>query len=222
MNKIKIYILEDEIITQELLKETLEELNYTVCGMASNAVLALKEITVFKPDIVLLDIKVDGSESGIWLGNKLDIPIIYLTAFNDHDTIKRAVITKPCSYLVKPFNTSELYIAIQLAIDKIKNTKQIIVKERDKNIIIPAKDILYAKKEDQYLKLYLLQSEKLIRASVKEFLEQVGSQEFLQVHRSFLVNTSYIQAFNNKEVSIQNYKIPVSKKYSKNLTDTLS
>jgi DNA-binding LytR/AlgR family response regulator len=77
----------------------------------------------------------------------------------------------PSSYLVKPFIATDLYIAVELAIDKIENASQIIVKERDKNIIVPGEDILFAKKEDQYLSLHLTNSTKLIRSSIKEFLE---------------------------------------------------
>lgn len=222
MNLIKIYILEDEIITQELLKQTLESLDFSICGMATNAVTALEEIQELKPDIALLDIKVDGTETGIWLGNQLDIPIIYLTAYNDANTIKYAIYSKPVSYLVKPFNNDQLYIAMQLAIDKIKSNTQIVVKERDKNTIVLNKDILFAKKEDQYLKLFLADCEKLIRSSVNEFLELINSSDFLQVHRSYIVNMNHITTFTSKEITINNYKIPVSKKFAKDVIDGIN
>ncbi|TXD47864.1 LytR/AlgR family response regulator transcription factor [Polaribacter sp. IC073] len=222
MNSIRIYILEDEIITQELLKETLEVLGYKVCGMATNAEIALKEIEELQPDIAILDIRVEGLETGIWLGNQLEIPFIYLTAFNDVETIKKAINTKPTSYLVKPFNNNELFIAVELAISKIKKTAQIIVKDRDKNIKILEEDIMFAKKEDHYLALHLVDSKRLIRASIHDFLKQVNSSSFLQVHRSYVVNKNYISAFNSKEITINNYKIPLSKTYVKEVFDEIS
>lgn len=217
MSSIRIYILEDEIITQELLKQTLEDLNYSICGMSTDATTALKEIEELRPDLALLDIKVDGKETGIWLGNQLDIPIIYLTAYNDNKTIKNAVDTNPMGYLVKPFNAKDLYIAVELAVSKLKSKPQIVVKEKDKNIFIYEKDILFAKKEDQYLILYLKNSEKLIRCNMKDFLEMLSSRSFLQVHRSYVVNKDYMTAFSSKEITVSDTIIPISKSYVKNV-----
>lgn len=217
MSSIRIYILEDEIITQELLKQTLEDLNYSICGMSTDATTALKEIEELRPDLALLDIKVDGKETGIWLGNQLDIPIIYLTAYNDNKTIKNAVDTNPMGYLVKPFNAKDLYIAVELAVSKLKSKPQIVVKEKDKNIFIYEKDILFAKKEDQYLILYLKNSEKLIRCNMKDFLEMLSSKSFLQVHRSYVVNKDYMTAFSSKEITVSDTIIPISKGYVKNV-----
>ncbi|MDP5077252.1 MAG: response regulator, partial [Nonlabens sp.] len=211
MSSIRIYILEDEIITQELLKQTLEDLNYDICGMSTDATTALKEIEELRPDLALLDIKVDGKETGIWLGNQLDLPIIYLTAYNDNKTIKNAVTTNPMGYLVKPFNAKDLYIAVELAVSKLKSKPQIVVKEKDKNILIYEKDILFAKKEDQYLVLYLKNSEKLIRCNMKDFLEMLSSKSFLQVHRSYVVNKDYMTAFSSKEITVSDTIIPISK-----------
>lgn len=73
MNSIKIYILEDEIITQELLKQTLEDLDFTICGMATDVETALTEISKLKPDIAILDIRVEGLQTGVWLGSQLDM-----------------------------------------------------------------------------------------------------------------------------------------------------
>ncbi|QVY64270.1 LytTR family DNA-binding domain-containing protein [Polaribacter sp. Q13] len=213
--------MEDEIITQELLKESLEMLEYRICGMATNAETALKEIAQLKPDIAILDIRVEGNQTGIWLGNQLEIPFIYLTAFNDMTTIKKAIKTKPATYIVKPFKNNDLFIAVELAISKIKNTNKITVKDRDRNISILVEDILFAKKEDQYLKLYLKHSEKLLRANINDFLEQVNSNSFIQIHRSYIINKNYITAFNTKEITIGKNNIPISKTYLKEVLDEI-
>jgi DNA-binding LytR/AlgR family response regulator len=222
MKRVKIYILEDEIITQELIKQTLENLQFKVCGMATNAEIALKEIELLKPDIAILDIRVEGVQTGIWLGNQLSIPFIYLTAFNDIETIKKAITSKPAGYLIKPFNNNDLFIAVELALSKIKNTAQIIIKDKDRNIVVLEEHILFAKKEDQYLTLYFKDSEKLIRSSIKDFLGQLNSTSFLQVHRSYVINKNYITAFNNKEITINNSSIPISKSFAKEVLEEIS
>jgi len=222
MKRVKIYILEDEIITQELIKQTLENLQFKVCGMATNAEIALKEIELLKPDIAILDIRVEGVQTGIWLGNQLSIPFIYLTAFNDIETIKKAITSKPAGYLIKPFNNKDLFIAVELALSKIKNTAQIIIKDKDRNIVVLEEHILFAKKEDQYLTLYFKDSEKLIRSSIKDFLGQLNSTSFLQVHRSYVINKNYITAFNKKEITINNSSIPISKSFAKEVLEEIS
>ncbi len=222
MSSINIYILEDEIITQELLKQTLEDMSFTVCGMATNAETALAEIGILQPDIAILDIRVEGLQTGVWLGNQLDIPIIYLTAFNDVETIKKAIATKPASYLVKPFNNKDLYIALELAVSKIKNKARITVKDKGKKVILSEEQILFAKKEDQYLILHLKDSKKIIRSSIKEFLEQMNSSSFLQVHRSYVINKKSIAAFNTKEIIINDSSIPISKTFAKEILEEIS
>jgi len=222
MKQVKIYILEDEIITQELLKQTLENLQFKVCGMSTSAEIALKEIELLKPDIAILDIRVEGVQTGIWLGNQLSIPFIYLTAFNDIETIKQAITSKPAGYLIKPFNNKDLFIAVELALSKIKNTAQIIIKDKDRNIVVLEEHILFAKKEDQYLTLYFKDSEKLIRSSIKDFLLQLNSTSFLQVHRSYVVNKNYITSFSNKEITIHNNSIPISKSFAKEVLEEIS
>lgn len=222
MKRVKIYILEDEIITQELIKQTLENLQFKVCGMATNAEIALKEIELLKPDIAILDIRVEGVQTGIWLGNQLSIPFIYLTAFNDIETIKKAITSKPAGYLIKPFNNNDLFIAVELALSKIKKTAQIIIKDKGRNIVVLEEHILFAKKEDQYLTLYFKDSEKLIRSSIKDFLGQLNSTSFLQVHRSYVINKNYITAFNNKEITINDSSIPISKSFAKEVLEEIS
>ncbi|QOD60281.1 response regulator transcription factor [Polaribacter haliotis] len=221
-NHIKIYILEDEIITQELLKETLESFQYKVCGTATDAVTALKEIELLKPDIAILDIRVEGDKTGIWLGNQIEIPFIYLTAFNDINTIKKAIVTQPVSYLVKPFNDKDLFIAVELAISKIENTKHIVVKDRGQSVKVFVEDILYAKKEDKYISIHLKDSKRLIRSSINEFLETVDCDSFLQVHRSYVVNKKHIAGFDSKEIHINNQLIPISRSLLKEVLEEIS
>ena len=222
MGRIKIYILEDEIITQELLKETLESMGYHICGMATNAQDAFKEIQELQPDIAILDIRVEGKETGIWLGDQLPFPIIYLTAFNDKKTIKQAIRTKPTSYLSKPFNATDLFIAVELALSKIINKQEIIVKERNKNVKVIIGDILFAKKDDHYLVLRLKDSKKVVRSNIKEFLELVNSEDFIQVHRSYIVNKNYVDEYNTREIFIGEEKIPISQSHIKEVIQKLT
>lgn len=220
MRSLRVYILEDEIITQEVLKQTLESLNCNVCGMQSNAEKALEEINLLLPDLVFLDIRVDGDKTGIWLGNQLDIPIIYLTAFSDQKNIKDAVQTDPISYLQKPFQEKDLMIALELAKSKLNGNKELLVRDKSLTVKVKVNNILYAKKEDHYLVLHLGNEKKMIRSTVQEFLDNV-TDDFLQVHRSYIINKNFVSGFSNKVVKIRDTEIPISLSYLKEVKTAL-
>lgn len=220
MRSLRVYILEDEIITQEVLKQTLESLNCNVCGMQSNAEKALEEINLLLPDLVFLDIRVEGDKTGIWLGNQLDIPIIYLTAFSDQKNIKDAVQTDPISYLQKPFQEKDLMIALELAKSKLNGHKELLVRDKSLTVKVKVNNILYAKKEDHYLVLHLGNEKKMIRSTVQEFLDNV-TDDFIQVHRSYIINKNFVSGFSNKVVKIRDTEIPISLSYLKEVKATL-
>ncbi len=214
MKPVRIYILEDEMITQEVIKQTLESMNCIVCGMKSNAEKALDEIQSVKPDIVFLDIRVDGDKTGIWLGNQLKMPIVYLTAFSDQKNIKDAMQTNPVSYVQKPFKEKDILIALELAKSKLAETKELLIKDKSLTVRLNVNHILYAKKEDHYLILHTHNGNKMIRSTVQEFLEKV-TDDFMQVHRSYIINKNFVSGISNKVVMIRGDKIPISLSYLK-------
>src|SRR5262249_55529022 len=95
----KILICEDELIIAEFLKETCEELGFTVCGIAGNKSDAIQKMVYHKPELVLLDINMEERYSGIelatYINDTLKIPFIFVTAFSDLETISKAINTNP-------------------------------------------------------------------------------------------------------------------------------
>jgi DNA-binding LytR/AlgR family response regulator len=124
--KIKIYIVEDEYITQAVLKNNVEEIGYSVVGMADTAEQAWEDLQKMDVDLALLDINLAGEKDGIWLAKqvraKLRIPFIFLTAYGDKATINTAVKTQPNGYLLKPFNEVDIYTAIEVALNNFNHT----------------------------------------------------------------------------------------------------
>ncbi|TMM30535.1 response regulator transcription factor [Polaribacter aestuariivivens] len=221
MSPLKVYILEDEIITQEVLVNTLTSLECNVCGVNTNAEDALSEIQELEPDLVFLDIKVAGEKTGVWLANQINIPFIYLSAFNDKSNVKDAAQTNPISYLQKPFREKDVFIALQLAKNKINLKKEIVSIENNYKVKIKVDDILYAKKEDHYFEVYLNNNQKkLVRATVDEFLDMV-TPDFIQIHRSFVVHKKYVTGFSNKTIKIKETKLPVSNSFISRVADFL-
>lgn len=117
-----ILVVEDEQIVAMELKETLKKLGYTVVGTANNGEDAIDRAGVLSPDLVLMDIhlkgEMDGIEAAGEIASRYDIPVIYLTAHSDFDTMGRALETQPYGYLIKPFNDRTLYSNIEMAVHK--------------------------------------------------------------------------------------------------------
>lgn len=118
----RILIVEDETIVALDIKNALKKLGFEISGIASNAKDALESIEKSKPDIILMDINLEGEKDGIELAYDIlkqdDIPIIYLTAYSDDETVKKALTTNPVGYLVKPFKLEELKCTIRLGLHK--------------------------------------------------------------------------------------------------------
>ncbi|HIK37052.1 MAG TPA: EAL domain-containing protein [Geminocystis sp. M7585_C2015_104] len=127
--KIKIFVVEDEIIAAESLTCDLQQLGYEVVGKTTNAEKAIEKIKQLQPDLVLLDVKIGGSMDGIELAKELNkifpIPIVYLTAYADNNTLQRAMKTSPYGYIVKPYKKQDLAATISIALQKYQEIRRI-------------------------------------------------------------------------------------------------
>jgi PAS domain S-box-containing protein len=118
----RVFIVEDEALIAMEVQDRLGALGYAVCGLASRGEQALDAIAERVPDIVLMDVRLAGTLSGIEtaerLRERLDVPVIFLSAYSDADLLRRAGEVLPFGYLVKPFEERELHATIQMAIYK--------------------------------------------------------------------------------------------------------
>lgn len=141
MDKKKVLIVEDEEIIALELSTRLERLGYDVCSNASNYQDAINKALNHDPDLIFMDIRIEGEFDGIETAKKIlekkKIPIIYLTAYADKETIDRAKETVPYGYLVKPVQERDLNIALEMALNKARIEKELdkakesLLKERD-------------------------------------------------------------------------------------------
>jgi len=124
MNNLKILIVEDEVITAMFIQEYLEKIGYEVIDAVSTGEEAIKLVETDKPDLVLMDIMLKGKMTGIDAAKiiylKHNIPIIYLTAYSDEDTLNKTKETSPFGYLVKPIEEHSLRATIEMAINKYR------------------------------------------------------------------------------------------------------
>ncbi len=124
----KIMVVEDEWVTADDLRMSLQSLGYTVTSTVSSGEEAIKNAEKDRPDLVLMDIvlkgKMDGIEAASQIRSCYDIPIIYLTAYADEKILERARVTEPFGYIVKPFVNEDLKIAIEIALYKHRVEKE--------------------------------------------------------------------------------------------------
>ncbi|NTW37885.1 MAG: response regulator, partial [Syntrophobacteraceae bacterium] len=112
MQPTRILIVEDESIVAMDIQERLAELGYEVTGVADRGEDALASVESDHPDLVLMDIRLKGEMDGIMAAEEIRerwrIPVIYLTAFSENNTLQRAKVTEPFGYIIKPFEDREI------------------------------------------------------------------------------------------------------------------
>ncbi|MCX6698230.1 MAG: PAS domain S-box protein [Methanoregula sp.] len=122
MNKYSILVVEDEALIAANLVQILSSLGYTVPEPVATGEDAIRAVKTQQPDLVLMDIKLIGAMDGIEAAEKIraiaDIPIVYLTAYTDNLRLKKAQLTEPYGYIVKPTHSRELHATIEMAMYK--------------------------------------------------------------------------------------------------------
>ncbi|HEY7639077.1 MAG TPA: ATP-binding protein [Steroidobacteraceae bacterium] len=130
----RIMIVEDERLLALDLAETLDELGYTVAGMASRGDEAIELARQLHPQLILMDVGLDGDLDGIAAAETIrdehDVPVVFLTAYSDDDTLRRARSSEPAAYLVKPFKPPDLRCVIEIALHKHAADVQLRENER--------------------------------------------------------------------------------------------
>jgi CheY-like chemotaxis protein len=121
MAKARILIVEDQIVIARELETRLKGLGYTVVRIALSGEEAIQAASELRPDLVLVDIALKGTMDGITAAERIrtrfGVPAVYLTAYGDAGSLRRAKVTEPYSYILKPFTESEAHAAVEMALD---------------------------------------------------------------------------------------------------------
>jgi diguanylate cyclase (GGDEF)-like protein/PAS domain S-box-containing protein len=147
MQKATILIVEDESLVALDIKEGLERRGYTVPAIVAYGEQVLKRALEVRPDLILMDIKlkgaVDGIEAARHVRDNMDVPIIFLTAFAEEETLMDAKVAEPFGYILKPFEERELVANVEMAISKHRMDKTLRERERYYRALIEsASDII--------------------------------------------------------------------------------
>jgi len=129
MEKAQILIVENDRIVAKDIENSLKDLGFDVCASVPSGEEALEETEGQRPDLVLMDIMLEGEMNGIeaagQIRSRFDIPVVYLTAYADEEILEKAKVTEPFGYIIKPFKERELNTAIEIALYKHKMEKKL-------------------------------------------------------------------------------------------------
>ena len=197
--KQRILIVEDEVPIAEHLRASLELVNYSakVVHYGKDAV---KEAIDFQPALVLMDIHLKGNQDGIAAAAEIRknrcVPIIFLTAYTDKNTVERAVDTQPAKYLVKPFREDELLNAIKATIENAA-VNHIFVQKRECIFEkINLADVRCVKSERGYRMYHCSNSTKHIEAgTLSDFTKKTYHPDFMRVNNSYIINKHVLYLF---------------------------
>lgn len=153
MPRSSVLIVEDEYIVAKGIQTSLESLNYHVPFIVSSAEQAIACAKAAKPDLVLMDIvlrgQMDGIDAAKHLRNRLQIPVVYLTAYSEQKIVQRAKETEPYGYLLKPVDPKELQTTIEMALYKARMEKKLRASERRyRTLFERCPDIIYTVSSD--------------------------------------------------------------------------
>lgn len=247
MAKTNILIVEDESIVAKDIQHSLKKLGYSVAAICATGEDALAAAAEFHPDLVLMDIMLKGEMNGVeaasQIREKFGIPVIFLTAYADESTLNKAKVTEPYGYIIKPFKEIDLHTSIEMAVYKHEKESD-VKKERDflyslvenkdsrgmifvksnlKLVKVKTSDIYFVEALKDYVVLNTEKEKYTIHSTMKDIEKKLPSNEFIRVHRSFIVRIDKIVAIDHANIIIENNKkeIPVGGSYKEELTTRL-
>ncbi|TAG30203.1 MAG: DNA-binding response regulator [Sphingobacteriia bacterium] len=239
-NRVSILLVEDELIIADYMQDCLQKLGYEVQDICINYDEAITALSKKTPDLVLVDINLKGSKSGIELGHYIKqhfaVPFVFATSHNDKDTIDRAKQAVPYAYLIKPFSEEDLYAVIEMALMHFGRLQQkeqtelddnpviindgIFIKQKNKYIKIQIADLLLIEANDNYATLVTNKGKYTIKTSLKNLIA-VLPEFFWRTHRSYLINLHHLKGFDTEEVTIASHAIPMGKSFYPLLVEKL-
>ncbi len=248
MAKTNVLVVEDEAIVSKDIQHSLKKLGYNVVGAASTGEKAIDMAGNLNPDIVLMDIMLKGKLTGIDAAEEIkakhDIPVIYLTAYADEATLSKAKVTEPYGYIIKPFKEIDIHTSIEMAIykhfkeaevrkerdllyslvDNKESKDFIFVKSNSRLVKLKTEDIYFVEALKDYVVINALNQRYTIHSTMKDIAAKLPQDDFIRVHRSFIVRLDKIAAIEQPNLILENDKkvIPIGGSYKDDLSKKIN
>lgn len=249
MSKIRILVVEDDPLHMEKLEMAIEQLDYHMISVADNAEEAMRVIRATKPDLILVDINLNGDTDGITLVEKLrdikQMPVIFTTSYADKETIDRAKVTNPYAYLIKPLELKSLQAAIELAIYNFSNEQDqdslndqdfswendilfkdsFFIKVADRIEKVKYDEVLWIElAEEKYINIVTCEKKLRMRCSLRQLKDKITSNVLVRINRTHIVNAAKIDSINEgkQTINIGGTEIPLGRTYKQQLLNKLN
>jgi len=237
----KILIVEDEDLFADQLEMLIDKLGYEHLGTADNSVDALASVDEVVPDLILMDVHINGEHDGIELAEiiqkQLPIPIIFMTSLKDDLTFRRASRVGPLNFLVKPFDQLQLQRTIELTVRKLTDLPSgpkvklssiengqwngdfffrdhFFIKSRNHLEKVAVEDVLFLEADGHYCKVHTSNRKFLVHQTLTDLSERLPSEKFINTHRAYLVNFAKISSVDVHEnlVKLGECEVPLSRR----------
>lgn len=236
---VNILVTEDEGIVRKDIERSLKKLGYNVIGSTDTGEKAIQLAAELKPDLALMDIMLKGEMTGIEAAAEIkknnDIPVIFLTAYADESTLAKAKITEPHGYILKPFKEIDIHTSIEMAMHKHgkekelkieaellrsltltkKDARYIFLKHNSSLVKINPDDLLYVEALKDYVIINTRDEKYTIHSTMKDLEAKLSAEQFMRVHRSYIVNLDTIISIKNADLTLEggDKEIPVGGSY---------
>ena len=233
-----ILIVEDDELMAMDMERMIEDMGHQIAGVVDNSRTALETIQDHPVDLAILDVRIQGQYDGIELAEKIqmiheNMAILFVTSMQDDLTFNRASRSNPSGFIVKPFSEIQFKRSVALIVKQLEETStqiqvdrdfnsdlqfhadSLLIRKRNEIKRIYFKDILYLEADGgKYSKVFLDNNVYVIRYSLKNLLEKISSTDFLQCHRSYIINTSKISSvdLSQNTIFVDQHQIPVSRR----------
>ena len=228
-NIVRCVAIDDEPLAREVIDKFCQRIGNVELKKFSNPAEGLEAVLETKPDIVFLDIEMDGL-SGLAIASQLpeETCFIFTTAYLRYAL--EGFDLDAVDYLHKPYAYSRFQIAFSKALRRIgrqqikTNSQCIVVKQDYSNISIPIDDILYVEAIEGYSKIFRSSGECVLsRILLKNIFAMLPQESFLRIHRSYIVSRSKIKSFNKQEIFLNNgTALPIGRQYAPGLIAILT
>ena len=231
-DKISALVVEDDPIIAADLVWLLKDINLSPFPPVASSEEAFMVLENTVPDLILMDVTIEGDMDGIQLASHIrkahDLPIVFLTAHHDRQTMDRIKEVRASAYLVKPVHANSLQAAIELAlynhqhakpthqmqeeVDDLISSSTVFIKVKNQLKKVNLKDIAFFEAEDNYVFIHLGEEKHLLSTNLKT-LEPRLPANFLRVHRSFIVNLEAIDGIEEDVILMGKNHIPLGRTY---------
>jgi len=240
-----VLIVEDEFSIALDIEINLTKMGFNVIGIVDSFESCSEFLKSQLPSVVLMDINISGKVSGIevakWIKKYYELPVVFLTALSDEKTLEKILETESFGYLTKPYKEKDLFHTLRIAIknhsilcearkethefttknSQLSYSDNIFIKYKNKLVSIRLKDIFFLEAFENYTQLVSENKKWIINGFLKD-IEPKLPNEFLRVHRSFIVNLDKIDRIEDNFIVILQNNIPIGRSYKSELSKKIN